>query len=182
MFITTYVSLYLLSLRILLNKNFQAILSFFFSGGTPVVADSSKSVTVVTTASPVVDKPSSTPVVTSTPKTTTVALNSPQPVVKLVKLSTSTNMTASCDITNNQEQIVEKAKQVIVKRLFAIIYSLLSHSNECKTHWHFIRVSHNERCNNFFDVTNKLSIEKVQMVVDIFYHYFFLLMVHYIYL
>lgn len=51
----------------------------------------------------------------ATPKTptTTVALNSPQPVVKLVKLSTPTTITTSCDITNNQEQIVEKAKQVI---------------------------------------------------------------------
>lgn len=75
-----------------------------------MVADSSKPMTTV--ANPVVEKSSSTTV--TTPKTpTTVALNSPQPIIKLVKLSTPTTITTSCDITNNQEQIVEKAKQVI---------------------------------------------------------------------
>ncbi|XP_025163305.1 helicase domino isoform X1 [Harpegnathos saltator] len=82
-------------------------------GGTPVVADPSKPVTTVTTASPVIDKSSTTVVATATPKTpaTITTLSNPQPIVKLVKLSTSTAVTTSCDITNNQEQIVEKAKQ-----------------------------------------------------------------------
>lgn len=91
------------------------------AGGTPVVAES-KPVTTVTTASPVVDKSSTstTVVATATPKTTAAitALSNPQPIVKLVKLPTSTAVTTlstSCDITNNQEQIVEKAKQVIIE-------------------------------------------------------------------
>jgi len=78
-----------------------------------VVADSPKPAT--TAASPVVEKSSPSITTVATPKTsaTTAALNNPQPVVKLVKLSTPTTITTSCDITNNQEQIVEKAKQVI---------------------------------------------------------------------
>ncbi|XP_029163376.1 helicase domino isoform X2 [Nylanderia fulva] len=81
-------------------------------GGTPVVAESSKPTIMITAPSPVVEKPSSSITTTVTPKTpTTAALNNPQPVVKLVKLSAPTTVITSCDITNNQEQIVEKAKQ-----------------------------------------------------------------------
>ncbi|RLU19108.1 hypothetical protein DMN91_009466 [Ooceraea biroi] len=83
-------------------------------GGTPLVTDSSKPAsTVTTTVSPVVDKPSSSVATVATPKThiRTTTLNSPQPVVKLIKLSTPTTVVSSCDIANNQEQIVEKAKQ-----------------------------------------------------------------------
>lgn len=47
--------------------------------------------------------------VTTTTKTSSTPTTPVQPVVKLVKLPAS-NAT-SCDITNNQEQIVEKAKQ-----------------------------------------------------------------------
>jgi hypothetical protein len=36
-------------------------------------------------------------------------------------LSTSSTISASCDIVNNQEQIVEKAKQVIVDN--SIVFS-----------------------------------------------------------
>ncbi|KAL0125638.1 hypothetical protein PUN28_004615 [Cardiocondyla obscurior] len=79
-------------------------------GGTSVVADSVKSTTTATT--PVVEKSSPLVTTVATPKiSATVALNNPQPIVKLVKLSTPTTITTSCDITNNQEQIVEKAKQ-----------------------------------------------------------------------
>lgn len=86
------------------------------SGGTPVVTEPSKPAITITAPSPVVEKPVSSVTTTVAPKTptTTTALNNPQPVVKLVKLSTPTTVTTSCDITNNQEQIVEKAKQVIV--------------------------------------------------------------------
>lgn len=98
------------------------------AGGTPLVTDSLKPVTTVTTASPVVDKsPSTTVVATTAPKTpaTISALNSPQPIVKLVKLSTSTAITTSCDITNNQEQIVEKAKQVIIELFATKFYNVI---------------------------------------------------------
>ncbi|XP_014482898.1 PREDICTED: uncharacterized protein LOC106748666 [Dinoponera quadriceps] len=85
-------------------------------GGTSVVTETSKPVTTVAAASPVVEKPPSTTAVVATATLKTpaaiTALSSPQPIVKLVKLSsTSTTVTTSCDITNNQEQIVEKAKQ-----------------------------------------------------------------------
>ncbi|XP_072747211.1 helicase domino isoform X1 [Anoplolepis gracilipes] len=82
-------------------------------GGTPVVTEPSKPAIMITAPSLVVEKPSSSITTTVTPKTptTTSALNNPQPVVKLVKLSTPTTVITSCDITNNQEQIVEKAKQ-----------------------------------------------------------------------
>jgi hypothetical protein len=43
-------------------------------------------------------------------KPVTPPITSAQPVVKLVKLSTSS--ISSCDTVSNQEQIVEKAKQV----------------------------------------------------------------------
>ncbi|XP_012218897.2 helicase domino isoform X2 [Linepithema humile] len=82
-------------------------------GGTSV-ADASKPTAAV--ASPIIDKPSSstTTAAATTPKmpTATSVLNNPQPIVKLVKLSTTpSTVVTSCDITNNQEQIVEKAKQ-----------------------------------------------------------------------
>ncbi|XP_012528465.1 helicase domino isoform X3 [Monomorium pharaonis] len=78
----------------------------FIIGGTSV---DSKATT--TTNSPVVEKSSITTVATPRTSITSVSLNNPQPIVKLVKLSTPTTITTSCDITNNQEQIVEKAKQ-----------------------------------------------------------------------
>ncbi|XP_025993752.2 helicase domino isoform X2 [Solenopsis invicta] len=79
-------------------------------GGTSVVADSKLA---TTTANPVVEKssPSITTIATLKTSITSTTLNNPQPIVKLVKLSTPTTITTSCDITNNQEQIVEKAKQ-----------------------------------------------------------------------
>ncbi|XP_070162370.1 helicase domino isoform X4 [Polyergus mexicanus] len=82
-------------------------------GGTSVVTEPSKPAVTITAPSPVMEKPSSSVTTSVTPKTptTTTALNNPQPVVKLVKLSTPTTVITSCDITNNQEQIVEKAKQ-----------------------------------------------------------------------
>jgi len=78
---------------------------------------------MVTVTSPIVDKPSSSLTTVATPKThtRTTPLNSPQPIVKLIKLSTSSTISASCDIVNNQEQIVEKAKQVIVDN--SIVFS-----------------------------------------------------------
>jgi len=101
----TFLFMYLNLHHLLLQRSQSGVI---VSGGTSVIADSSKSTTA---ASSVVEKSSITTV--ASPKTpTTVALNSPQPVVKLVKLSTPTTITTSCDITNNQEQIVEKAKQV----------------------------------------------------------------------
>lgn len=75
-----------------------------------VVADSSKPAAMVIAANPM-DKSSAT--IAAMPKTSTITALSNQPVVKLVKLSAST-ITSSCDTTNNQEQIVEKAKQVII--------------------------------------------------------------------
>nr|XP_012145615.1 PREDICTED: helicase domino isoform X2 [Megachile rotundata] len=107
-------------------------------GNAPIVPSSPKSVTAAT--SPVTDKPviatavttittttiptptftgttTVTTSVTTTVTATTVTktstappLTSSQPVTKVVKLSGS-NATSPCDITNNQEQIVEKAKQ-----------------------------------------------------------------------
>lgn len=102
------------------------ILGIIVSGGTSV-ADASKS--TVTVASPIMDKPSSsTSTTATTPKmpTATSVLNNPQPIVKLVKLSTSpSTVITSCDITNNQEQIVEKAKQVIaIYDCFSITFFL----------------------------------------------------------
>ncbi|XP_017885705.1 helicase domino isoform X2 [Ceratina calcarata] len=47
---------------------------------------------------------------TATTKASSMPILSTQPVVKLVKLPAST-ATTTCDTTNNQEQIVEKAKQ-----------------------------------------------------------------------
>ncbi|KAL6258452.1 hypothetical protein P5V15_010408 [Pogonomyrmex californicus] len=85
-----------------------AALAQLSQGGTSAVADT-KPVTTVT--NPVVEK-SSLSTTVATPKTPmTTALSNPQPIVKLVKLSTPTTIITSCDITNNQEQIVEKAKQ-----------------------------------------------------------------------
>ncbi|XP_076232641.1 domino helicase isoform X2 [Calliopsis andreniformis] len=106
-------------------------------GSAPVVTSSPKCVTT-TVASPVADKPSTTvaaiatttatttttvtttitatltstltaSTTTTTAKTTTSSVVAPsQPVVKLFKLPSSNS---TCDATNNQEQIVEKAKQ-----------------------------------------------------------------------
>ncbi|XP_043258591.1 helicase domino isoform X2 [Colletes gigas] len=108
-------------------------------GSAPIVPGSPKPITTIA-ASSVADKVSSiattvttTTTTTATTTTTTVTiiptapltattttttakpLASPtttpaQPVIKLVKLPAS-NAAISCDITNNQEQIVEKAKQ-----------------------------------------------------------------------
>ncbi|XP_018403303.1 PREDICTED: helicase domino [Cyphomyrmex costatus] len=87
-----------------------AALAQLSQGGTSVVADSSKLTT--TAASSMIEKSSSIiTVATQKSSMTAAALNSPQPIVKLVKLSTPTTITTSCDISNNQEQIVEKAKQ-----------------------------------------------------------------------
>ncbi|XP_012056124.1 PREDICTED: helicase domino [Atta cephalotes] len=88
-----------------------AALAQLSQGGTSMVTDSSKLTT--TAVSSVVEKSSPSIITVATPKSsvTTAALNSPQPIVKLVKLSTPTTITTSCDISNNQEQIVEKAKQ-----------------------------------------------------------------------
>lgn len=88
-----------------------------------MVTDPSKQASTVTTAAnTVVDKPSSSLATVTTPKThmRTTALNSPQPIVKLIKLSTPTTVITSCDIANNQEQIVEKAKQVIIKSIVTL--------------------------------------------------------------
>lgn len=107
------VTLYIYIIFIYYNNFFNRV-----TGGTPVVAETSKPAITITAPSSVVEKPSSLITTTVTPKTpTTTALNNPQPVVKLVKLSTPTTVITSCDITNNQEQIVEKAKQVIVVSL-----------------------------------------------------------------
>ncbi|XP_050472757.1 helicase domino isoform X2 [Bombus huntii] len=102
-------------------------------GNAPIVPGSPKPVTTTVT-SPVIDKSTiatsitttittmTTPTLTFTGATTTTATvttvtktsSAPtiptQPIVKLVKLPAS-NAATSCDITNNQEQIVEKAKQ-----------------------------------------------------------------------
>lgn len=118
--------------KIFLNI-FNHILSLFIiiTGNAPIVPSSPKSVTT-TVPSSVIDKSTittsitttittmTTSTVTFTGATTTIAVTTTtktssapttpvQPVVKLVKLPAS-NVT-SCDITNNQEQIVEKAKQ-----------------------------------------------------------------------
>ncbi|XP_034182155.2 domino helicase isoform X2 [Osmia lignaria lignaria] len=107
-------------------------------GNAPIVPSSPKSVTTAT--SPVTDKPVITTSVTTITTTTTPSLSvtgtttattsvtttvtatavtktstpptttSSQPVIKVVKFSGS-NAISPCDITNNQEQIVEKAKQ-----------------------------------------------------------------------
>ncbi|KAK9301725.1 hypothetical protein QLX08_006019 [Tetragonisca angustula] len=100
-------------------------------GNAPIVPGSPKSVTTTVT-SPVMEKSTvstsittittmTTPTLTFTGTTTTTTVTTvtktssapttpTQPVVKLVKLPAS-NVATSCDITNNQEQIVEKAKQ-----------------------------------------------------------------------
>lgn len=52
-----------------------------------------------------------TATVTTVTKTSSAPTTPTQPVIKFVKLPAS-NAATSCDITNNQEQIVEKAKQV----------------------------------------------------------------------
>ncbi|XP_035738518.1 helicase domino-like isoform X2 [Vespa mandarinia] len=72
-------------------------------GGTPIVPEIPKH---TTPASPVTEKTSITQVVTKAPSP---SRSTSQPVVKLVKLPTTS--VVSNDITNNQEQIVEKAKQ-----------------------------------------------------------------------
>nr|XP_050859529.1 helicase domino isoform X6 [Vespula vulgaris] len=72
-------------------------------GGTPIVPEIPKH---TTPASPVTEKTPITPVVTKAPSP---SRSTSQPVVKLMKLPTSS--VVSNDITNNQEQIVEKAKQ-----------------------------------------------------------------------
>lgn len=116
---------------------FVHILNHFIAvtGNAPIVPGSPKSVTTTVT-SPVIDKPtvaasitttittmttptltftattSTTATVTTTTKTSSAPTTPTQPVIKLVKLPAS-NAATSCDITNNQEQIVEKAKQVL---------------------------------------------------------------------
>ena len=52
-------------------------------------------------------------------KPATPPIMSTQPIVKLVKLPAST-IASSCDTVSNQEQIVEKAKQVNSKLLIKI--------------------------------------------------------------
>ncbi|XP_046595483.1 helicase domino isoform X1 [Neodiprion lecontei] len=79
----------------------------FIIGGTPIVPDPPKSSPVQ--SSPVAERIPTAGTSNKTPKVTT-SLTSSQPVVKLVKLPAST-VVSSCDMTNNQEQIVEKAKQ-----------------------------------------------------------------------
>lgn len=78
-----------------------------FSGGTPIVIDSLKSTDTVSSNNSASDK-------TCNPidKITNTPISSAQPVVKLVKLSPSSIASSSCDTISNQEQIVEKAKQV----------------------------------------------------------------------
>ncbi|XP_014611101.1 PREDICTED: helicase domino isoform X2 [Polistes canadensis] len=72
-------------------------------GGTPLVPEMPKH---TTPTNPVSEKTPTTPVVTKAPSP---SRSTSQPVVKLMKLSTTSAV--SSDITNNQEQIVEKAKQ-----------------------------------------------------------------------
>lgn len=81
---------------------------FFILGGTPLVLDPPQTVTT-NSASPAPDKSSST--ANSTNRSSPASLAGNLPVVKLVKLPTS-SVTTSCDTSSNQEQIVEKAKQV----------------------------------------------------------------------
>lgn len=66
-------------------------------------------ITTMTTSTVTFTGATTTIAVTTTTKTSSAPTTPVQPVVKLVKLPAS-NAT-SCDITNNQEQIVEKAKQ-----------------------------------------------------------------------
>lgn len=64
-----------------------------------------------------------TPTATTTATSTSTPTSSAQPVVKLFKLSA--NAPSSCDIQNNQEQIAEKAKQVIINLLYFILLNNL---------------------------------------------------------
>lgn len=66
-------------------------------------------ITTMTTSTVTFTGATTTIAVTTTTKTSSAPTTPVQPVVKLVKLPASN--TTSCDITNNQEQIVEKAKQ-----------------------------------------------------------------------
>ncbi|KAG7202049.1 hypothetical protein KM043_004730 [Ampulex compressa] len=75
-------------------------------GGTPLALETSRSSTMAATT-PVADKTSMSQITT---KPSMPMLTNPQPVVKLVNMSGST-MAMSSDMANNQEQIVEKAKQ-----------------------------------------------------------------------
>ncbi|XP_034942054.1 helicase domino isoform X2 [Chelonus insularis] len=81
-------------------------------GGTPIVPESPKPLVTVSTTSSASNKQAlaSTSLKTSLTSTSTQSASSSQPVVKLVKLP-PTNSPSSCDTQNNQEQIVEKAKQ-----------------------------------------------------------------------
>ncbi|XP_051168190.1 helicase domino isoform X6 [Leptopilina boulardi] len=76
-------------------------------GGTPLVLDPPQTVTT-NSASPASEKQSST--TNSMNRSSPATLSGNQPVVKLVKLPTS-SVTTTCDTSSNQEQIVEKAKQ-----------------------------------------------------------------------
>ncbi|XP_012272467.1 helicase domino isoform X2 [Orussus abietinus] len=75
-------------------------------GGTPIVPEPPKPISAVP-VSPVADK---SPSASTSAKPPAPAIATSQPVVKLVKLSAN-SAASSCDIPNNQEQIVEKAKQ-----------------------------------------------------------------------
>ena len=86
----------------------------YLLGGTPLVLDSPQSVTTKSVGSPVLEKPSPT---NSMSRATSAVLAGNQPIVKLVKLPASTVAASSCDTSSNQEQIVEKAKQVNVNCL-----------------------------------------------------------------
>ncbi|XP_043473179.1 helicase domino isoform X1 [Leptopilina heterotoma] len=77
-------------------------------GGTPLVLDLPQTVTTTNSPSPASSDKSST--TNSMNRSSPATLPGNQPVVKLVKLPTS-SVTASCDTSSNQEQIVEKAKQ-----------------------------------------------------------------------
>ena len=127
--IHTYI---LLLIFLIFNKFLHVLNCFIITGNAPIVPGSPKSVTTTVT-SPVMEKSTvstsittittmTTPTLTFTGTTTTTTVTTvtktssapttpTQPVVKLVKLPAS-NVATSCDITNNQEQIVEKAKQV----------------------------------------------------------------------
>lgn len=63
-------------------------------------------------AKPSLSSTSSTSTITTSVKTPTTPLVSPQPVVKLVKLPPAPSVSSTSDAVSNQEQIVEKAKQV----------------------------------------------------------------------
>ncbi|XP_053987837.1 helicase domino isoform X5 [Hylaeus volcanicus] len=85
---------------------------------TDKLSTTATTVTTTTTTTTVTIIPTSTLTVTTTTTTTTTTAKTStapvvapaQPALKIVKLPSS-NATTSCDITNNQEQIVEKAKQ-----------------------------------------------------------------------